>query len=268
MHRQLVRCLFALLLMFVIPSLLLHSQLRASQNTSIFVLDALEKAEVEEYNTWFQKCTHLLLDLGANRGDTILRWLSAENYSGRARSSSIDEVYSLEYRKKFCILSFEPNGKFDSALHAIEKRMSLKGFKLKVKTRTAISDSFSESMIYIDDVSTHSYGTSLLSEKKVNFGGELHSLGTEQPVKLVDLRSILSCVPKNTELVVKMDIEGGEYDVLRSIIPSGLVCSINLLIIEYHDHKLRKGTVPMGINGVTEWILTGKKCGVKIIHDD
>ena len=146
--------------------------------------------------------------------------------------------------------------------------MQEEGFKVKVKTRTAVSDRFSNSLIYIDNISTHSYGTSLISEKKVNFGGQLHSLGMEQTVKLVDLRSILSRVPKNTELVVKMDIEGGEYDVLRSIIPSGLACSIKVLIIEYHDHKLRRGTVPAGINTVFEWILNGDRCGVQIVHDD
>lgn len=255
--------------MLVVHSLLLQTQLRVTRlTTPNFELNAHETAEVEEYRIWFQQCAHLLLDLGANRGDTILRWLTEENYSGRAKSSSIDKVYSSECRKKFCILSFEPNGIFDHGLHAIERKMLAKGFKVKVKSRTAVSDRFSESLIYIDNISTHSYGTSLISEKKVNFGGELHPLGKEQTVKLVDLRSILSRVPKSTELVVKMDIEGGEYDVLRSIIPSGLACSINVLIIEYHDHKLRKGTVPVGINDVSEWLLSGDRCGVKIVHDD
>lgn len=236
-------------------------------STSILDLDAQERIEVEEFRVWFQQCAQVLLDLGANRGDTIMRWFNNESYSGRAKSSVIDKLYSPEYRKKFCILSFEPNGMFDYELQAIERRMRAKGFEVKVKTRTAISDRFSQSKIYIDNVSTHSYGTSLLSEKKVNFGGQLHPLGTEQTVQLVDLRSILSCVPKNTELVVKMDIEGGEYDVLRSVIPSGLACSINVLIIEYHS-KLRKGTVPIGANDVIEWMLKGDKCDVRIIHDD
>jgi len=47
-----------------------------------------------------------------------------------------------------------------------------------------------------------------------------------------------------------MDIEGGEYDVLRSLISVGLVSSIDVLIIDYHDLKLRKGAVPAGINVV------------------
>ena len=57
--------------------------------------------ETEEYRVWFEGCTYLLLDLGANRGDTILRWLTEKNYNGRAKISSTDEIYSFEQRKKF-----------------------------------------------------------------------------------------------------------------------------------------------------------------------
>ena len=117
-----------------------------------------------------------MLNLGANRGDTVLRGLTEENYNGRSKSSSIDIIYSLECRKKF------------------------EGFKVKVKIRTAVSDRFPESVIYVEDISTHSYGTSLIPEKKVNFAGQLHSLGKEQAVKLVDLRLILSRVPEARSL--------------------------------------------------------------------
>ena len=226
------------------------------------------RAEIREFETWFQGCTHLLLDLGGNRGDSILRWLTEKSYSGRAKDQSVDKFYSLQARQEFCVLSFEPNSKFASVLHTVESSLQERGFKVKVKTNTAVSDKFSRSMIYIDDASTHSYGTSLLPEKKVNFGGKFHKLGKGQPVNLVDLTLIMSSIPKNVESVVKMDIEGGEYDVLRSLVPSGLACSINLLLIEYHSHKLAKGTVPTGINEVMNWILEGNNCGVKIIHDD
>ena len=227
-----------------------------------------KRVEVREYETWFRGCKHILLDLGGNRGDTILRWLTEKSYSGRAKDQSVDKFYSLQARQEFCVLSFEPNSKFASILHTVESKMQERGFKVKVKTNTAVSDKFSRSMIYIDDASTHSYGTSLLPEKKVNFGGKFHSLGKGQSVNLVDLTLIMSSISKNVEIVVKMDIEGGEYDVLRSLIPSGLACSINLLLIEYHSHKLAKGTVPTGIDEIMNWILEGNNCGVKIIHDD
>ena len=233
-----------------------------------FEVEDRNQAELEEYRAWFTMCEHVLVDLGANRGDTILRWLTEETYSGRARSSIIDEIYSLSQRQSFCVLSFEPNGIFESKLLEIEKKLCNNGYKVKVKLRTAVSDRFAESLIYLDDVSTYSYGTSLLSEKKVNFEGKFHALGNEQPVTLVDLTSILKVLPDKVELVVKMDIEGSEYDVLRSLISTGIACKMNILIVEYHAHKLRKGTVPKGVNEAIEWILESKKCGVRIVHDD
>ena len=67
---------------------------------------------------------------------------------------------------------------------------------------------------------------------------------------------------------MKMDIEGGEYEVLRSVISSGWACRITVLIIEFHSHKLRQGSIPKGVNSALEWILEGGKCSVRILHDD
>ena len=224
--------------------------------------------EVEEYVAWLEKCKHIFLDLGANRGDTILRWLTRTSYSGRAKTSSIDRMYDLKQRQNFCVLSFEPNEIFDATLLGIEKEMNQKGFKTKVILQTAVSDKFSESVIYLDDVSTHSYGTSLIADKKVNFGGHYHSLGKNQTVRLVSLSAILRSIPVFVEVVVKMDIEGAEYDVLRSLFSTGMACRIDVLMIEFHLHKLKKAQVPAGANEVIEWILKGNKCDVKVIYDD
>jgi len=232
--------------------------------------DRIDRIEtiMENYSTWFKYCEHILLDLGANRGDTILRWFTEERFTGRAKSSTLDVLYNLKQRQKFCVLSFEPNLGFASVLKKIEKDMNARGFKSKAVVGAAVSDKFSESTIYLDETSTHSFGTSLLVDKKVNFGGQLHSLGRNQSVSLLDFTAILKSIPEGAEIVVKMDIEGGEYEVLRSAISSGRACRIDVLIIEFHSHKLRKGSIPDGANAVLEWILKGKNCGVRVLHDD
>ncbi|CAL6339321.1 unnamed protein product [Bathycoccus prasinos] len=223
---------------------------------------------VDNYSSWFESCAHVLLDLGANRGDTILRWFTEERFTGRARDSSLDRLYSLKQRQNFCVLSFEPNLMFSSVLKQVEKSMNDRGFKSKVILGAAVSDKFSKSVVYLDESSTHAYGTSLLADKKVNFAGQLHPLGRNQSVNLIDFAAILKAIPNGVDTVVKMDIEGGEYEVLRSVISSGWACRIDLLIIEFHSHKLRKGNIPEGANAVLEWIMKGNKCGVRIVHDD
>lgn len=197
-----------------------------------------------------------------------MRWFTEERFTGRAKSSSIDSIYHLKQRQDFCVLSFEPNLRFTSVLKKVEKNMNARGFRSKVVVGAAVSDKFSESFVYLDESSTHSYGTSLLSDKKVNFGGQLHSLGRNQSVNLMDFTAILESIPRGVETVVKMDIEGGEYEVLRSAIASGWACRMDVLIIEFHSHKLRQGSIPDGSNSVLEWVLKGDKCGVQILHDD
>ena len=172
--RQRNRFLLALSSAFIFLALVLLSAGRKANFYMVqkpFAFDDMHRTEVEEYRVWFTLCEHVLIDLGANRGDTILRWLTQEAYSGRAQSSAIDKIYSLNQRQAFCVLSFEPNGLFDSTLLEIEKKLCENGFRVKVKLRTAVSDRFAESLVYLDDVSTYSYGTSLISEKKVNFEG-------------------------------------------------------------------------------------------------
>lgn len=216
---QLIR-LLSIFTLFSIPFHLLSNSRANKVHTNPRLLDKVREINVKEYEVWSKDCKYLLIDLGANRGDTILRWLTKETYSGRSKTSNIDKIYSFEQRKKFCVLSFEPNRKFESVLLQIEQEMSKLAFKVKVKLQTAVSDRFGDSIIYLDDVSTHSYGTSLVPEKKVNFQGKYHALGKAQQVNLVDFASVIKVIPQNTEIVVKMDIEGGEYDVMRKLILS------------------------------------------------
>ena len=144
-HKHAVLLTFLLLCLF--PPLLFLQRQAPSHLTYIENIeeeDVISKASLEEYRLWFRNCTHLLLDLGANRGDTILRWFSNESYSGRSRTSSIDKVYSFELRTKFCVLSFEPNDIFNRTLINLEKELIRKGFKVKIKPHTAVFDRFGE----------------------------------------------------------------------------------------------------------------------------
>ncbi len=47
---------------------------------------------------------------------------------------------------------------------------------------------------------------------------------------------ILDEIPKNTEIIIKMDIEGAEFRVLNSLIRSGAIKRISKLYIEWHSY--------------------------------
>ena len=174
-----------------------------------------------------------------------MRWLTEESYSGRAKDQSVDKIYSLQARQEFCVLSSEPNSKFDSVLRALESRMQGRGFKVKVKTNTAVSDKFSRSMIYIDDVSTHSYGTSLLSEKKVNFGGKLIKICIPESEDTHDwILEIAAQMLSTKELVMANDIRSRELLALAKKVAERGVNSAVFTIVEFPVAKEQARDLP------------------------
>jgi|GEM_PF-1120214 len=60
-------------------------------------------------------------------------------------------------------------------------------------------------------------------------------LDKQLTVKTVNLARILTEFDPAAEIIVKMDIEGAEFAVLRHLVNSGAICRINRLFVEWHD---------------------------------
>ena len=54
-------------------------------------------------------------------------------------------------------------------------------------------------------------------------------------------------------LVLKMDVEGSEYELLPALLRSGLGCGLDLLLVEFHAH-VRSGVSMIGPLG---WSIVG-----------
>ena len=67
--------------------------------------------------------------------------------------------------------------------------------------------------------------------------------------------------PKDDEIIVKMDIEGAEYEVLPKMLEDGTISLVQELIIEWHDWKV-------GVEKVETKRLTAliKQAGVRILR--
>lgn len=82
---------------------------------------------------------------------------------------------------------------------------------------------------------TRSEGCSLMYEKQ----GE--TIDREHPIKVkcIDFsRWITETFNRKDKIVLKMDIEGAEYEVLNKMIKDNSIGYINKLYIEFHIHKL------------------------------
>lgn len=81
-------------------------------------------------------------------------------------------------------------------------------------------------------------GASTLNETKNEWNLKGHKETTAFSVDTIDLSSwILNNFEKNDYIILKMDIEGSEYEVLGKMISDGALSFINELWIEFHYQK-------------------------------
>ena len=82
------------------------------------------------------------------------------------------------------------------------------------------------------------FGSSIIKEKKDRKPGQLDR-DNPDTVECIDFSKwINNNFDKDDYIIVKMDIEGSEYDILEKMIKDGTLTHINKLFIEWHYHKV------------------------------
>merc|ERR1712216_433203 len=109
-----------------------------------------------EFAQWSHGCTHLLFDLGANRGGTIQRWfgLGGLRAGEKPFSLAVDSVVPPNMRKRFCLASFEANPRWTPMLEGIASAQREQGHRVRVYTETIVADKFGDGIFYVDETST------------------------------------------------------------------------------------------------------------------
>lgn len=154
----------------------------------------------------------IILDLGANDGCSILK------FQDMLKDKNIEE---------YKIYSFEPNIFFKKPLKRIKKR------------NTNIE-------IYFKILGTKNTTTKLYLSQKNNSGSSIYSNKTTNKVndglylncQEIDIVEFLRELPSHDELWIKMDIEGGEYDIIPYLHKNDCLKLINKLFIEWHYKKI------------------------------
>lgn len=181
----------------------------------------------------YSSCRGFFLDLGANRGDSILRWYDNEwvgregtDLHKRMRSALRDQGgKSLPPPRDFCTLSFEGNPRWTEALRAIERNKRQEGRRVRVFTKTVVSNTTGKTSLFLDGSSEHGYGSSIFADKSVNVvqtvAGRVRKMGKRTLGKAVEVDSVdlselvaeVIALQPEAALVIKMDIEGAEVRV-------------------------------------------------------
>ena len=215
-------------------------------------------------------CPNAFLDLGTNRGDSILKFLEPENHGGVLASFFKEMKWNP---KEFCVFGFEGNPHFNATLEELEHKHAHEAKLLKIFRQTVVVAEDGPVTFYLDTVNpgAHFWGSSVLEHHvDVEKSGKVKIIA-----KGINLgKFVEEHVDPKGVVMVKMDIEGAEYQLMRELISSGRLCKkdeqgnnlFDYMNIEFHPFDIVNP--PDGITpskeeaaSVYKWIL--HKCGIK-----
>lgn len=163
----------------------------------------------------------LFLDCGGHVGESIMHFKKTPLYSNM----------------KWDIHTFEPYEELaDKMLCRDDKDVTLH--------RSAVWTHDGEIDFYLTDGRSDYYGvedvpwgSSTLMKEKTS--GNVNP-DRKETVPCVDIAAFTEKHGKDADLIIlKMDIEGAEYDVLEHMLETGVMNKINVLMIEYHHRKVK-----------------------------
>ncbi|MDO3379582.1 FkbM family methyltransferase [Geoalkalibacter halelectricus] len=141
-----------------------------------------------------------------------------------------------KFRKKydiFCrfeIYTFEPNEIYKPNYQGISRHNLI---------QCALSDKDGEQLFYLDR--DDGDGSTLFKDKLTEKNGGYGTLDLLEPVKVKVLNLsnwLLSNFSIKDYIVLKLDVEGAEYDILEKMISDGTINYIRRIFIEWHWEKI------------------------------
>lgn len=173
----------------------------------------------------------IFIDVGANIGDSALFAATQEH---------IQKIYAYEpFPKTYNILkqNIELNPQYSSKIEIFNYGWSNQNNELS----TSFSDNFTE----INSVHKWFYDTM--------FGGNnLFDYNNTTKIQIRTSSEILSDIiaqNPNQKIVLKLDVEGSEYEIIEDLNKSGLLKSVDLIIMEWHYRGYESLTEILEKNG-------------------
>eukprot|EP00928_Gymnodinium_smaydae_P093155 TRINITY_DN7717_c0_g6_i1.p1 TRINITY_DN7717_c0_g6~~TRINITY_DN7717_c0_g6_i1.p1 ORF type:complete len:335 (-),score=40.54 TRINITY_DN7717_c0_g6_i1:131-1135(-) len=209
--------------------------------TSIKIATLLSwRDRFEQDSKIFDGCKHIFLDVGSNRGTHIRKLFEASKYSNAAYLSQFDTAFgAAEQRAKpssesqICAFGFEANPRWAPVLDDVEKAYSKMGWRAMWFAPVAVSDASGNDTLYTNDHGDNSdWG---FSEVKTN------DVATPVKDSKLDFGDFVTEMQKHIQpggyKLVKMDVEGAEFDIMTELMDHKLLCAdaLDRMTIEWHD---------------------------------
>ncbi|KAJ5364855.1 uncharacterized protein N7496_010568 [Penicillium cataractarum] len=212
-----------------------------------------------------QRPRYIFIDIGANRADTLevfLKqksakfeydfprpdWATYDQAGEHAQSNlksygSVNILTKLKSSLELEIHLFEANPHFNAALlHAKERHVEL-GVQVEIYPSTVADIKDGTRIFYLDTVNTaHDFwGSSIYAShpdvvRSKNNGTELSTVNLSRWL-------LMNTLPRDF-VVVKMDVEGSEYELVPHMAEMGVSAVLDYLLVEWHPSVIDKADLP------------------------
>ena len=215
-------------------------------------------------------CAGTFVDVGANVGDTLTSWYSEPSCALGFRKMRSDGVkcdwrwpwwLPLRVRRRWCAEAFEANPQFTSRLLRTREHLEERhGIRINVHAQTAFSTrngsaAFGIDMLFGTGSSLQLHRHALDAQLRKGAGARVGDHTTT--VRTVDATPFLDAVGRRGgPIALKLDVEGSEYDILRDLLMSGVLCKrVENLWVEFHPTWDATVGTPAGVDEVFKWML-------------
>lgn len=182
----------------------------------------------------------IYFDLGSNNGDSILSFFGLKPRFPELFGGNLTCEKFAPPDAQWWIYAFEANSKFNADLdETVNKLQNQTKHKIKVFKQTAAWTYDGMISFYIENVTGFGLGSSL----DENHPDVIKSHSTKTKVACRDIASFLKTFNLSDFIVMKIDIEGAEYDLIMDFIKKDAIQWVNHFAIEFHK-QIRKFDSP------------------------
>lgn len=223
---------------------------------------------IVDHNNYFGSCSEFYLDIGSNIGVQVRKLYEPEFYPGAPVLAVFDQYFgppsTRKANKRLCAVGFEMNPHHTGRLKELQVAYNSCGYQTFFHTETAVAayDGFIDFWTDSDDLNKE-WGASTV---------HMWSHGGAVQVRAVNLGQFIQrhIIPYANIIVTKLDIEGQEVNVLPSLLSSGTLCRMDVIMSEYHDGMMNASErIDISIfKGSIEMTLKRSLCRTRVIEMD
>lgn len=197
--------------------------------------------------SWLPTCRQIFLDVGSNKGVQVRKFFEPQKYPKALLLKQFDAAFGAPLLRTapaensgLCVLGIEPNPEHTERLAAIEAAYTSRGWHVHFYPFAAWNAEghmgFNKTNVRGNKEDGLATGAHLGFDKReieaVDAGGSID----DYLVRTIDLADFVSTLPTGAVSLMKMDIEGAEYETLTSMLKAGLLCGnhIHKAFIECH----------------------------------